>query len=371
MANFEQAVKALAENGGKPEGLTGAAAETFAKAHPAAQARMMEAAQAAVKTAPGTASLLGKIGSGAWKGAHLRLLLSPGPASGRLTRLFDSPSGRVAKGEEEHHAGADQFYKDMGWGRPHWPSFTGEAKAGPLDVKVQPKADSDPNRRRQTKGRRGRDRAESARYVRRAEGRPHPYPRAQRRDHQGAARSAKARRARWLDPWAGRAQHPPRLFAGDPRASRRLGALLMGVVLMAWGPFNFERSAPLPMRSWRIRPPRAGKSTRSSGCSSGCAISRAGGRERDVAGDDLSYRDRLRLRHDDRRFADGGAGLDHLYADVGRRDHRRRLPAGARPRGLVRDHAGRRAKDRLRPRFSRSRRWNHRSREPLATRNWP
>ena len=138
MANFEQAVKALAENGGKPEGLTGAAAETFAKAHPAAQARMMEAAQAAVKTAPGTASLLGKIGSGLGKGLIYGLASLAGEWA--IDKMFD-PSV-VAKGEKNIHAGADQFYKDMGWGRPHWPSFTGEAKAGPLDVKVQPKADT-------------------------------------------------------------------------------------------------------------------------------------------------------------------------------------------------------------------------------------
>ena len=99
---------------------------------------MMEAAQAAVKTAPGTASLLGKIGSGLGKGLIYGLASLAGEWA--IDKMFD-PSV-VAKGEKNIHAGADQFYKDMGWGRPHWPSFTGEAKAGPLDVKVQPKADT-------------------------------------------------------------------------------------------------------------------------------------------------------------------------------------------------------------------------------------
>ena len=139
-ANFEQAVRALAENGGKAEGLTGAAAETFAKAHPAAQARMIEAAEAALKSAPGGASLLGKIASGLGKGLVGAAVEWAGEWA--INKAFDVTPEREARARENVHLGADQFYKDLGWGRPHWPSFTGEAKADPLDVKVQPKADT-------------------------------------------------------------------------------------------------------------------------------------------------------------------------------------------------------------------------------------
>ena len=139
-ANFEQAVRALAENGGKAEGLTGAAAETFAKAHPAAQARMIEAAEAALKSAPGGASLLGKIASGLGKGLVGAAVEWAGEWA--INKAFDVTPEREARARENVHLGADQFYTDLGWGRPHWPSFTGEAKADPLDVKVQPKADT-------------------------------------------------------------------------------------------------------------------------------------------------------------------------------------------------------------------------------------
>ena len=139
-ANFEQAVRALAENGGKAEGLTGAAAETFAKARPAAQARMIEAAEAALKSAPGGASLLGKIASGLGKGLVGAAVEWAGEWA--INKAFDVTPEREARARENVHLGAEQFYKDLGWGRPHWPSFTGEAKADPLDVKVQPKADT-------------------------------------------------------------------------------------------------------------------------------------------------------------------------------------------------------------------------------------
>ena len=140
MANFEQAVRALAENGGKAEGLTGAAAKTFAKAHPAAQARMIEGAEAALKSAPGGASLLGKIASGLGKGLVGAAVEWAGEWA--INKAFDVTPEREARARENVHLGADQFYKDLGWGRPHWPSFTGEAKADPLDMKVQPKADT-------------------------------------------------------------------------------------------------------------------------------------------------------------------------------------------------------------------------------------
>ena len=59
-----------------------------------------------------------------------------------INKAFDVTPEREARARENVHLGADQFYTDLGWGRPHWPSFTGEAKADPLDVKVQPKADT-------------------------------------------------------------------------------------------------------------------------------------------------------------------------------------------------------------------------------------
>lgn len=128
MGGYENTVRALAKNGGRAEGLSGAAAETFANAHPAAQARMLEAAEAAAKSAPGAASLLGKIAAGLGKGLIYGAVGMAGDWA--IDKMFD-PEG-VARGEKNIHAGADRFYRDLGLGRPQWPSLASPADAEPL-----------------------------------------------------------------------------------------------------------------------------------------------------------------------------------------------------------------------------------------------
>ncbi len=135
MANYEQAVRALAENGGKAEGLTGTAAETFAKAHPAAQARMMEAAEEALKSAPGGGSLLENIAKGLGKGlVYGAVSMASGWALDEAEkRLFGWTPENTKKGEEIIHAKAADWYRSHGFPVPSWPSFTGSAKGEQLD----------------------------------------------------------------------------------------------------------------------------------------------------------------------------------------------------------------------------------------------
>jgi len=128
-ANYEQAVRAIAENGGKAEGLTGEAAEIFGNAHPTAQARMLKAAKAALKSAPGGASLLGRIATGLGKGLIYGAVEMAGEWA--IDQKFDRAG--VARGEKNIHAGADKFYKDMHLPRPQWPSFISEAKGEPIN----------------------------------------------------------------------------------------------------------------------------------------------------------------------------------------------------------------------------------------------
>ena len=149
MANYEQTVRALAENGGKAQGLTGAAAETFAKAHPAAQARMVEAAEAAIKSSPGAASLLGKVASGLGKGLVYGLASLAGDWA--LDKAY--PPEMRAEDEKRVHAGADQFYKDMGCGKASLAFLHGRGESRAAGHARDAESQNRPDRRHQTKGR--------------------------------------------------------------------------------------------------------------------------------------------------------------------------------------------------------------------------
>ena len=134
MGSFENTVRALAENGGKAEGLTGEAAETFARAHPAAQARMMQGAEEALKSAPG-GSLLGNLAKGLGKGlVYGAVSMASGWALDEAEkRLFGWTPENTKKGEEIIHTKAGDWYRSHGFPVPSWPSFTGSAKGEPLD----------------------------------------------------------------------------------------------------------------------------------------------------------------------------------------------------------------------------------------------
>lgn len=71
-----------------------------------------------------SASFMGKVASGLGKGLIYGLF---GMAGDALHDKFFPPEMR-ATDEARLHAHADQFYKELGLGRPHWPSLVSEAK---------------------------------------------------------------------------------------------------------------------------------------------------------------------------------------------------------------------------------------------------
>ena len=139
MAEYQATVKALAENGGRAEGLVGAAAEHFARVHPNAQGRMIAAAKEAMKSAPGGASLMGKVAAGIGKGLVYAAVdyAATQAWDWGVEKAFGWTPKNLPKHEENIHKAADKFYRHhpaLRFLRPG--SFVNPAEGAPAAPKV-------------------------------------------------------------------------------------------------------------------------------------------------------------------------------------------------------------------------------------------
>ena len=132
LGNYEHVVKAIAENGGSAEGLSGAAAETFANAHPNAQARMLEGAEGSDEVRAGGRQASGRSRQGAREG------LIYGAVDWAATEAFWKLTGWTREDTEKRVD--DIKAKGAEWREQHGLTLVGRAKGAEVDAPVRPKA---------------------------------------------------------------------------------------------------------------------------------------------------------------------------------------------------------------------------------------